>query len=119
MKKIRYSLKFVNNGDPFLIPNWTSEKHESALAKLAKDTKGMSDEKTNKEFKFYVVHETLLTIDPECKMEDIKNMHAVNLVEIFNAVYDAGREDIYFVDFQAAGKTRLKKKSKKSIGPKS
>jgi len=118
MKKIRYCLKFVNNGEPFLIPNWTSEKHEEALAKLAAGTKDMDDVHKNREFKFYVIHETLITIDPDCKLEDIRNMHATPLIELFGAVYDAGRESIYYADFRKEGKKKTSGKKSKSTGTK-
>jgi len=113
-KKIKkpYSLKFVNKGKSFAIPNWTTEKHESALANLAKDTIGMAPELQEKEFKHYVVYETLSTIDTtgECTLEIIKNMHPIDLVDMFHAVYNAGRDGIYSKDFLKELKTRTLQK---------
>jgi len=109
---VRYSLKFVNNGAPFEMPNWTPEKHELALSKLEKGTKGMSEEQKNSEFKYYVIYETLSNVDPNCKIDDIRNMHPLDLVELFKAVYNAGREGIYFRE----GSKPKKRKKQKSTG---
>ena len=115
-----YSLKFVNNGEAFAIPNWTTEKHEASLSKLAEGTKGMPEEKKDGEFKHYVIHETLSAIDEtgDCTLDTIRNMHPVDLIELFKAVYNAGREGIYSADFLKGEKTPSKKRSK-SIGKKS
>ena len=120
-KKIKepYSLKFVNKGKAFAMPNWTTDKHESALAKLAKDTKDMPIEKQDKEFKHYVIYETLSTIDKtgECTIEKIRNMHPVDLIDLFKAVYEAGKEGIYSKDFRKEFETLTLQKLK-SIGMK-
>ena len=39
MTKQKLTLSFVNKGKPFEVPNWTPEKHEASLAKLAKAQK--------------------------------------------------------------------------------
>lgn len=103
-----YSLKFVNKGKPFAIPNWTTKKHESALARLAADMKGMPITEQDKEFKHYVIYETLSTIDEtgECTLEKIRAMHPVDLIDMFHAVYDAGRKGIYSKDFHKELETR-------------
>jgi len=119
MAKIKpYSLKFVNRGKPFDMPNWTPEKHESALAKLNKDTKKLNDEEQNKEFKYYVIHETLLELDEDCSMDNIRRMHPMDLIELFNAVYNAGREGIYNVDFLRGKNKTPANKKQKSTGTK-
>jgi hypothetical protein len=109
----KYNLKCVNKGKPFVMPNWTPEKHEKALAKLVEAQKEnkWTDVEANKQFKFFVVHETLLELDPDCKFEDIPR-HPATIVELFNAVYNAGREDIYYKEenFRKKGKTQKDKK---------
>jgi len=118
-KKI-YSLGFVNKGESFSIPNWTTDHHESALAKLAADMKDAPSAEQDKEFKHYVIHETLAEIDEtgDCTLEKIRNMHPVDLIDLFNAVYNAGRKGIYSVDFRKELETRTLQKLK-SIGKKS
>ena len=121
-KKIKepYSLPFVNKGKAFAIPNWTTDKHESALAKLAEDMKDMPAGEQDKEFKHYVIYETLSIIDKtgECTLEKIRGMHPVDLIDMFHAVYDAGRKGIYSKDFRKELETRTLQKLK-SIGMKS
>lgn len=115
-----YRLKFVNNGEAFAIPNWTTERHEGALAKLTTDMKGATDEEQEAEFKHYVISETLSQIDEtgDCTLEIIRSMHAIDKVEIFKAIYNAGREGIYSSDFRKELETRTRQKLK-SIGKKS
>ena len=115
-----YSLKFVNNGNSFDVPNWSPEKHEAALAKLAADTKDMTDAEQEKQFKYYVVHETLSEIDEtgDCTLEKVKAMHPIDIIDMFKVVYNAGREGIYSADFRKELETRALRKLK-SIGKKS
>jgi len=115
-----YSLPFVNKGKAFAIPNWTTDKHESALARLAEDMKDMPKDKEEKEFKHYVIYETLSAIDTtgECTLEKIRHMHPLDLIDLFRAVYDAGRKGIYSKDFRKELETRTLQKLK-SIGMKS
>lgn len=121
-KKIKepYSLDFVNKGKPFSIPNWTTDKHESALAHLAADMEDLPKDKEDKEFKYYVIYETLSAIDTteKCTIDKIKRMHPVDVIDMFNAVYNAGRKGIYSKDFRKELETRTLQKLK-SIGMKS
>lgn len=122
MKKIKepYSLKFVNKGKAFAVPNWTTDKHESALAHLAADKDNLPKGKEDKEFKYYVIYETLSAIDTtdECTLDKIKQMHPVDIIDMFNAVYNAGKKGIYSKDFRKELETRTLQKLK-SIGMKS
>jgi hypothetical protein len=111
----KYSLDFVNNGEPFEITTWTAEKHENALDKLIKKTSKWDDEKRDKEFKYYVIHEGLLEVDPNCKMEDIKKMNIDDLTALYYAIYYAGKKGILF---QEGEKKTPTNKNKKSIGKK-
>lgn len=109
----KYNLKCVNKGKPFKMPDWTPEKHERALAKLVKAKKEnkWTDKKTNAEFKYFVIHETLLELDPNCKFEKIPR-HPETIRDLFNAVYNAGKEDIFYKEenFRKKGKTQKDKK---------
>lgn len=100
MKKIKYTLKFVNNGKEFEIPNWTVQKHEKAMVHAIEAAKGKeltAEEKENM-LKFYIMLETLKEIDENVTIEDITDffIHPENIVEFFNAVYYEGKQDIYF-----------------------
>ncbi len=109
--KIKYNLKCVNNGAPFEIPDWTPKKHERALARLAAAQleNKWSNVEANEQFKFYVIHETLLELDPTCKFEDFPR-HPQNVIDLFNAIYNAGREDIFFRPKPQKKKTQKLKK---------
>lgn len=122
MKKIKepYSLEFVNKGKAFAIPNWTTKYHESALAHLAADMKDMPSNKQDEEFKHYVIYETLSKIDEsgECTLEKIRSMHPIDIIDMFHAIYDAGKKGIYSKDFRKELETLTLQKLK-SIGMKS
>ena len=109
-----YSIDFVNKGKPFSIPNWTTERHESALAKLTEATKDLPPDKQDKEFKFYVIYEVLSQIDEtgDCTIDKIREMHAMDTIELFNAIYNAGRKGIYSQNFRKELETLIKEKEK-------
>lgn len=96
MKKVKYSLPFVNNGKPFDMPNWTVVKHKKALEDLNKNCKDMSQEEKDEEFQYYVIYETLKEIDENVDFDAIKQMHPEDHILLFNAVYSAGRTGILF-----------------------
>ena len=112
--KTEYSLKFVNKGKPFTVPNWTVQSHEHAMVKAVEATKDskMSDIEKENELKYYVILETLQKIDSTVTIENVKEFftHPENIVEAFNIVYYAGKQNIYFS--KALNK---KGKSKKDI----
>lgn len=112
MTKIEYTFKYVNNGKPFEMPDWTVDKHTKALAKLAEYAKGkkMSKEDADDVFKYFIIHETFLELDPTCPLEKVMAIkHPMDLIEWFNAVYNAGRQGIYYKpDFQKGRKTTRK-----------
>jgi len=114
MTKQKFTVSFVNKGKPFEMPNWTPEKHEAALAKLAKAQKenNWDDMQANNEFKYYIIHETLLEIDTECEIEDVKKLHPETTIQLFKEVYHAGKENIYY-DENLFRKRQSTRKSKK------
>jgi hypothetical protein len=112
MSEKRLKLKFVNEGKAFSIPSWTTKKHETALDKLVKDTKDLPDKEKDREFKFYVIHESLLEVDPNCKMEDVRAMHPTDTVDLFSVLYNAGRTGIWEEDFPVGEKEETPKKKK-------
>jgi hypothetical protein len=120
-KKIRYTLLFVNKGDPFTIKDWTTEKHEAALDKMTQfqeENKELSEKEIDKEMKHFIVHETLLETDANCDIERIRKMHPIDLINLFNDIYNAGRTGIYYKDFREEGKETLTNQKSKSIGKK-
>ena len=96
MKKELYTLKFVNKGKPFEIPIWTVDKHERAMAHLLQDHKTKSAAEQDSLLRSYIIYETLVEIDPDVELEKIQALHPENLVDMFNAVYLAGKKDIHF-----------------------
>jgi len=111
----KFSLSFVNKGKPFVMPKWTVGKHRAAMNKMLKDCKNLSEDEKNEEFNYYVIHETLAQIDGNVTIDDIRNMHPEDVVILFNEVYNAGKEGVYFRE----GKKPVKKQTvKKSTGTK-
>lgn len=111
--KLKYHFKHINGDKPFEMPIWTTEKHERALAKLAKYSKDkkMNEIQANTEFKYFVIHETFIELDPNCPFEAVRNLHPMDLIDWFNAVYNAGREGIlYNENFPKGRKTRKTRK---------
>jgi len=96
MKEKKFSLEIVNNGEPFDMPKWTVAKHRAALVQMNEDCKDMSDDEKNEEFNYYVVYQTLKEIDKNVSLEDIKNLHPEDMIQLFAEVYNAGKTGIYF-----------------------
>ena len=98
--KQKYTLPFVNKGKEFEIPNWEVEMHEHAMVQAVEATKGkkISEVKKENELKFYIILESLRKIDSTVTIENVKDYftHPENIVDFFNAVYYAGKKDIYF-----------------------
>jgi len=115
MTKLKFTVKCVNEGKPFDMPAWTVDKHNSALAKLAKDQKEnkWDEQKAADEFKYYIIHETMLELDPNCKIEDLRHFlrHPQTLIELFNAVYNAGKENIFYIENFRKGRKTPKDKN--------
>ena len=100
MKKVRYTLPFVNKGKAFVLPIWTTQKHEHAMVEAVKATKDKKMDEKEKEnmLKYFIILETLQEIDDTVTIENVTKffIHPENAVEMFNAVYYAGMKDIYF-----------------------
>ena len=109
MKKL--TLPFVNEGKPFSVSDlgtWTVKKHKSALTELKKNTKNLSAEEQDEEFKFYVIHTELKLIDESVTLEAVKKLHVENVVVLFNVIYYAGKDDIFFHTSTTKGKNKSK-----------
>lgn len=103
MKK--YSLPFINDGEPFELPTWTVVLHEQALDKCIEATKGKSPMVQDKEFRFYVILESLQLVDDSVTLQDIKGMHVDDMLSLFDAVYAAGKRGILFQEKPSAKKS--------------
>lgn len=96
MSKEKYTLDFVNDGEPFELTPWTVEKHEKALAHLLKDHKDKDVQTQDSLLRAYIIYQALVEIDSEVDIQEIINMHPENQIELFNAVYLEGKKDIHF-----------------------
>lgn len=90
------TVKKFNNGKPFILPNWTVMKHKAVLENINKLPENTTEEDKDIEFQFFCIYEGLKVIDPSVELEDIKGIHPMVLTELFNAVYEEGKCDIYF-----------------------
>ena len=100
-KQIKYTLPFINNGKEFVLSDWTVEKHERAIAaalEVTKNNKNLNSIQKENELKYAIMYEALVEIDESVELDDIRKYfkHPENIVEFFNAVYYAGKKNIYF-----------------------
>ena len=105
MKKEKYSLKFVNNGKAFLMPDWTVEKQEALLDVMSKydDLQEKNIKEFNRIWRVELILLSLHEIDDSVTKENIIKLHPDDFLELATTVYDAGRKGILSVDFQKAG----------------
>lgn len=92
----KYKLSIINKGKPFCMPKWTVAKHKAALARMLKENPKATDDEKNDLFNYYVIYESLRQVDSEVSIEDIKELHPEDMIELFNEVYNAGKEGIFF-----------------------
>jgi hypothetical protein len=90
------TVKKFNKGKPFVLPNWTVEKHKAFLESINKLPKDTSEEDKDIAFQVFCIYEGLKVIDAEVTLENVKNVHPVVMTELFNAIYSEGKCDIYF-----------------------
>ncbi len=93
----KLKLKFVNGGKHFVLPNWTIAKHKTVLEKINKLPTTISEDDKDTEFQLLCVYEGLKAVDPDVDLdEDIRELHPAVLIDLFNAIYEEGKCDIYF-----------------------
>jgi len=102
----KYTLKFVNDGKPFTMPPWSTEKHEAAIAHCLAECGDLPADKQDRELRFYVIYETLHELDDSVEVALIKSLHPEDLIELFNAVYNAGRSGILFQEKSTRKKSK-------------
>lgn len=108
MKEQKYTLSFVNEGEEFVFEKWTVQKHKRVLSRIAKHGNKISEEEQEDLFQYYVLYESLAEIDKDVDFDKIKKLHPENLIVLFNAAYNKGKEDILFRE----GKKPKQRKSK-------
>jgi len=111
---VKIKLPFINNGKPFTIGVWTTEKHEKALTLMLNDLKNASDEQRTKEFKYYVILVGLQEIEPKLTIKQIKNLHVEDIADLFNVIYNAGKIGVIVEEDFQEGENPPKSTGKKS-----
>ena len=114
---VEYSLKFVNDGKAFNMPEWTVKKHESLLEEMISyDEKLTAMKISQKEYdRIYRIKMILLSvneIDSKVTEESLSTMHPDDFIELWIAVYTSGRKGISrkeSLDFQNGEKTPISK----------
>lgn len=96
MEEEIFVLDFVNDGEEFTFPKWTTSMHEAALARMLAENPKATDEERDSLFRYYVLHESLKKIDKKVSLKSVKDLHPENLVALFTAAYNSGKRDIYF-----------------------
>ena len=92
----KLTLPFINKGKPFIVDNWTVEKHEKALKLMGEELGHLSPEDTDRELKYYIVYVGLSEIDETVNMDTIRKLHVDNLIDLFKIIYYKGKVDIFF-----------------------
>ena len=103
----KLTLPFVNEGKPFTVSaTWTVEKHKQALQAVIRDHPKASNDTQDDLFKYYVVYFGLKEIDSNIDFEEIQELHADNLIALFNIIYTKGKVDIFFRQKQSKKKKK-------------
>ena len=116
MTQKKFSLSFINKGKPFVMPKWTVGKHRAAMSALKETCKGMANDEKEEYFNYLVIMQTLKQVDSSVTLDDIKELHPEDMIRLFEEVYNAGKEGIYFRD--SPKKKVTKTSTKKSTGTK-
>lgn len=90
------SIKKFNNGKPFDLPGWTVLKHKVALEEVNKLPKKADEETRDIEFQCLAIYETLKEVDSTITLKDIRILHPIVMADLFAAVYNEGKQEIYF-----------------------
>ena len=115
--KKKYHLEFVNEDKPFTFGNWTFEKHEEVLKKLAdveKKNPDMTSEELDRLYQTTVILRGLKDVDELVTSKDIKGMHPTDRVEIYLGVIQEGRRGVLVKDkgnFPKSKKTKTASKN--------
>jgi len=95
----QYSLKFVNEGKSFTMPEWTVAKHELLLEMMLPldeklRLKVMKQSDYDKTYRLQMMLLSLHDIDLKVTEKDLQSMHPDDFVELWAAVYNSGKSGI-------------------------
>lgn len=106
--KKKYTLSFVNNGEPFELSNWTMKKHKEVLATVANFEKNLSEKELDEKYRHLLILKGLQEVDPSVKESDLDLLHPEDLLALFAAIYYTGRKGILVKDFRQTQKDSKK-----------
>jgi hypothetical protein len=109
----KYSLPFVNDGEPFNMPNWTYKKQEEVLKETSKYEKDLKEEELDRKYRNLLILKSLRQVDETVKEEDLEILHPDDKLALFAAVYYAGKRGILSEDFRQREKEKSQKQQKK------
>lgn len=109
-KKTKYTLSFVNDGKPFILPAWTVEKHKAVLKELKKYEKNLDEKQLDEKYRNILILTGLHEIDTSVTEDDFESLHPDDLIALFAAVYYQGKKGIVVrEDFRETKKNPSKK----------
>lgn len=112
MKK--YSLPFINDGESFNLPKWTIKKHKEVLNYCKKfEEKNLPQEELDELYQIQLILVGLKEIDKSVSKEDLEELHPDERIQLFMAVYNAGKKGIFSQDFLESQKVKTKQENSK------
>lgn len=108
----KYSLPFVNDGEPFDLPKWTIKKHKEVLNYCKKFEK-LPQEEQDEKYQNKLIVTGLKEIDSSITEDDLEYLHPDERIQLFLAVYNAGKEGIFSQDFLESQKVKTNQKASK------
>jgi len=112
-----YSLKFLNGGSPFVMPEWTLKKHEELLEEMIPldeqlKLKVIKQNDYDKKYRLNMMLLSLKQIDQKVTEKDLMELHPDDFIDLWVAVYNSGKKGIEVndnLDFQNGKKIPLSK----------
>lgn len=98
MKKTKYNISFVNNGEDFTLGNWTVRKHEEVLKETAAFEKELKGEKLDAKYRNLLILKGLHEVDKSVTEDNLLDLHPDEKVALFAAVYLQGKRGILAED---------------------
>jgi len=109
IKKVQHTL--INGGKEFVPNKWTYKKHKQVMKELAKVEGKLSNEEKEVKFQNLVVLKALEGIDDNVTEADLEDVHPNDRIELWFALYSAGKEGVYVPDADDANFQKKKKKT--------
>lgn len=108
----KYSLPFVNDGKPFDLPKWTIKKHKEVL-NYCKQFEKLPQEEQDEKYQIKLILTGLKEIDSSISEDDLEELHPDERIQLFMAVYNAGKKGIFSQDFLESQKVKTNQKASK------